>query len=93
MLTNVDLQSARHATQQHVQDADVGGAAVEQGDAIEEEGECQAEFGVVPYGGAAVPARVSVRKCPANAQNTWMGRVTLHDEARFEEYAPSAPPT
>jgi len=67
LLTNVDLQSARHATKQHVQDADVGGAAVEEGDAIEEEGECQAEFGVVPYGGAAVPARGSVRKCPGES--------------------------
>ncbi len=48
--TNIDLQSANHATQQHIHDADVIGAAVEKGDAIEEQRKSQPKFCVIPYG-------------------------------------------
>ena len=53
--TNVDLQRAGHAPQQHVHDANVGRTAVKEGYAVEQQGESQPEFSIVPYRGAAIP--------------------------------------
>jgi hypothetical protein len=48
--TNVDLQRARHAPQQHVHDANVGRTAVKEGYAVEQQGESQPEFSIIPNG-------------------------------------------
>ena len=57
--TNVDLQRAGHAPQQHVHDANVGRAAVKEGYAVEKQGESQPEFSIIPNGRAAIPVQSS----------------------------------
>lgn len=53
--TDVDVQSTRHAAQQHIHDAEVGRTAVKQGHAVKKQGKCETEFSVVPHTRAAVP--------------------------------------
>jgi hypothetical protein len=42
----------------------VGGAAVEQGCAVEQQGESQPEFSIVPYRGAAIPDETGSQQLP-----------------------------
>jgi hypothetical protein len=55
-VTDVNLQSTSHSTKQHIQNANVSGARVEQRYTVEEHCESQAKLCIVPYRGAAFPA-------------------------------------